>query len=282
MTNAEDLLIFKLREKGRNAKIEEKPSAIKENPAAQVVGEVEAERAAEKKRQDEARNAAKLAKARKKGGKEELEGAKGKYCEWHPWRSAYAVCDYCHRPFCYEDTVEYGRRYYCLEDIDKVSETYNEEMYAEYNSISFVAAGLFMLAFVVFVYFASGQIAYIISYGRMIGLPAFLANINYSYGSALLGLALMLLGLMTSVLIFTQSAKGFVVGLLAGLADTVLFSYQFLNSGTLYMALLSAMALSALLLLAYSKISYQVPEQSLDERSLYYGGLPGKPTPIGF
>ncbi|EQD58270.1 hypothetical protein B2A_04436, partial [mine drainage metagenome] len=54
-----------------------------------------------------------------KGEREEREAAEGMYCVWHPWRSAYAICHYCHRPFCFEDLVESNGNYYCLEDIDK-------------------------------------------------------------------------------------------------------------------------------------------------------------------
>jgi hypothetical protein len=280
MTDVEDLLIFKLREKGRGSQAEAKPSIAKETqavaketqaiaqPAPPAAEKVEAEPAAEERPVVEAPRAAKPIKA-KRGAREEIEGAKGKFCVWHPWRSAYALCDYCNRPFCYEDTVELGRKYYCLEDVDKVSEKFTEELYTEYSGISFVAAALFMMAFIVFIYFASGQIAYIVSYVGQIGVPAFLSSINYSYDSALLGVAIMSLGLVASVLIFMQSSKGFVIGLVAGLAGTVMFSYQFLNSSTLYMAVVGAISLAALMLLAYSKISYQVPAQSVTERSVF-------------
>ena len=203
----------------------------------------------------------------------ELEEAKGKFCAWHPWRPAYAICDFCHKPYCYEDTVEFSRGYYCLEDIDKISENYAQELYASYSGIGFIAAGLFMFAFIAFVYFASGQLAYIFNSIMSIGWPAFVANINYSYGSALLGLVITVTGVASAVLIVIQSNKGFAVGLMAGLAETALFSYQFLSSGLLYMGILSAMGLVALMLLAYSKVSYEVPEQLISEKSIYHSAV---------
>ena len=207
-------------------------------------------------------------------GKERDE-AKGKFCEWHPWRPAYAVCDYCHRPFCYEDTVEFSHGYYCLEDIDKVSENFAQEMYASYSGISLISAGLFLFAFIAFVYFASGQLAYIFQAVSSSGLPNFLANLNYSYGSALLGLVVTGVGLFAAIFILIQSDKGFAIGLITGLAETVLFSYQFLSSGLLYMGIISAIGLVALILLAYSKVSYEVPEQVLSEQSIYFGSQVG-------
>ena len=117
-------------------------------------------------------------------------------------------------------------------------------------------------AFLVFIYYASGQIVYILNYVFVIGLQSFVANINYSYGIALLGLALTTIDFAAAVLVFIQSDKGFAFGLLAGLSSTALFSYQFLNSSTLYMAFISMITFVALILLAYSKISYEVPEKS--------------------
>lgn len=230
-------------------------------PAAQST-EAFAEQAVEKTVYATVQTMERPAKA-ERGTGIELEDARGKSCEWHPWRSAYAICDYCHRPFCYEDIIESGRGYYCLEDIDKVSETYSEELYARYSSMSFISAGMFMLVFVMFIYFASGQLVYILGYARLVGLPSFLSNLNYSYGSALLGFVLTALGLIAAVFIFIQSKRGFIFGLLTGLASTALFSYQFLDSGTIYMALISVIAFVALILLAYSKVSYEIPEQSL-------------------
>ena len=95
-----------------------------------------------------------------------------------------------------------------------------------------------------------------------VGLQEFIANINYSYGSALIGFALTAFGLITAVLIFVQSRSGFATGLIVGLAGTAFFSYQFLGSGTTYLALMSAMTFCALALLAYSKVSYIAPDQT--------------------
>jgi hypothetical protein len=301
MVKAEDLLIFKLREKGKGAKAEPKAEAaplqkpqVVEAPAAASAAEQpvkansggfslarifrlekeEVTQPIEQKVEASTYTApavrAQIALERFERVKgREREEAKGKFCEWHPWRPAYATCDFCHRPFCYEDTVEFGKEYYCLEDIDKVSDNYAQELYANYSGISFISAGLFMLAFIAFVFFASGQLVYIFTSITTTGLPVFLANLNYSYVSALLGLMVSGTGIISAMFILIQSDKGFAVGLLAGLAETALFSYQFLSSGLIYMAMISAMGLAALMLLAYSRVSYEVPEQIASEQSIY-------------
>jgi hypothetical protein len=301
MVDVEDLMIFKLKAKGKKAAEAGAPQAegVKGAPTVPVA-ETEHEAAIPRRRffafgigkgkekaapaqqpKREARAAEAPAAAEQYIGKtvyaaqtrigtvkisgvssKEKEDVKGKFCEWHPWRPAYAICDYCHRPFCYEDTVELGKNYYCLEDIDQVSETYHEELYTKYNSVSLVAAGLFMLAFAVFVYFAGGQLIYIVGYAGTVGLPKFISTLNYSYGIALLGFVLTALSFVVAVLVVVRPNKGFVIGLLTGLSNIALFSYQFLNSGTFYMALISVMTFTALVLLAYSKVSYEAPEQS--------------------
>lgn len=321
MVEAEDLLIFKLREKGKNPSAVEKPQtgeaamaepkaeaapqqkpqvfdtaaarkpALEQEPVkakdsefsftnffgvkkkeAVKPQEAQVQQTIEEPANYTAQTEAAPERYEKTTGRE-LEEAKGKFCAWHPWRPAYAICDFCHKPYCYEDTVEFSRGYYCLEDIDKISENYAQELYASYSGIGFIAAGLFMFAFIAFVFFASGQLAYIFNSIMSIGWPAFVANINYSYGSALLGLVITVTGVLSAVLIVIQSNKGFTVGLVAGLAETVLFSYQFLSSGLLYMGILSAMGLVALMLLAYSKVSYEVPEQLISEKSIYHSAV---------
>ncbi|MEM0154774.1 MAG: hypothetical protein QW814_02990, partial [Methanothrix sp.] len=54
-------------------------------------------------------------KGKSRSEEESEEAAEGLSCVWHPWRPAYAICNYCHRPFCFEDIVEQNGHYYCLE-----------------------------------------------------------------------------------------------------------------------------------------------------------------------
>ncbi len=183
------------------------------------------------------------------------EGAKQQFCAWHAWRPAYAVCNYCHRPFCYEDVEELNNEYYCLEDIDKVSR-HAEGVYTKYSNLSFVAAAMLMLSFTVFILFANAQLAYVINAVKTVGLPSFIATINTSYEILILEAGLTLVSLVAAVMIIMQSKKAFILGIIASIGNIALFSYLFLGSGTLYIAVIAAISFAGLISLAYSRVTY--------------------------
>ncbi|MDE1810420.1 MAG: hypothetical protein KGH66_00025 [Candidatus Micrarchaeota archaeon] len=186
------------------------------------------------------------------------EAVQNLHCTWHPWRKAYSRCNYCHRPFCFEDIAEYNGNYYCLEDVDKAP-TYSEEKerYSTYNNLSTVAATLLLVMFAVFVIFANGQLAYIIGYANAVGIFAFLSNINYSYMAAIAQGVLAVFAVVAAMLLFLQSLRGYSVAIVTVFANVALASYQYLNSGTLYLALLAAIGFVAIVVLAYSRNNYE-------------------------
>lgn len=281
--NPDDLLIFKVRKeaRGRTGRIgtyvSSRPQAKKsqtyesiEGPARPAytppsVGEHYVETAV--KEEVEPFAAQQLlskkgaAKTTKKQG-ESREAAKGLFCAWHPWRQAYALCNYCHRPFCFEDIAEHAGNYYCLEDMGAATANggAEEETRMVYNRLSIVSGTLLMLTFVLFLYFASGQVTYIFGYASNIGPAAFFTHINYTYGIALAETVATVLSFIAAVFILAQSSKGFGLGLAVGLVNTALFSYSYLNSGTIYMAIISAVAFVALIALAYSRATYAAEE----------------------
>lgn len=189
------------------------------------------------------------------------QAARGLYCSWHPWRPAYAICDYCHRPFCFEDLVEYGRAYYCLEDIDRVV-NYSQETYLRYNKLSFVSSTLFLVIFAIFAYYANGQIFYLANLINSVGIKSFFTNLNYSYAVSLVEMLLIALSLITGLMLFIQARAGFGIGLLAGFGTVAVFSYEYLNTSALYLALISSVGFGALLTLAYSRVSYEPIEET--------------------
>lgn len=202
------------------------------------------------------------------------DAAKGKSCVWHPWRPAYALCNYCNRPFCYEDIIEYKNNYYCLEDIDKVSTGAGVETTVRYNRLSMLSALLFIIAFVVFVFSAIGQVAYITNYANKIGFFSFIAQLNYAYTSALLGFFLALFSIIAGILIFVHSDKGFMVGSLVGAFSTILFSYSYISSGAVYTIAISLVSFAALVLLLLSRETYEAEESLIPARSYQQAEVP--------
>ena len=190
------------------------------------------------------------------------EAAVGLSCVWHPWRTAYAVCDYCHRPFCFEDIMEHNGHYYCLEDIDAVSAAAQEAggQRFSYGRMSFAAGALLVLSFGVFLFFANGQLAQLVGYANSVGFFMFLSNITGPYAFAFLGALVTFFEFVAGIMIFVQSKKGFVMSLALSLVGTLLFSYQFISSGTLYALFVGVASFAAMITVAASTHTMKVAE----------------------
>ncbi|MDE1811072.1 MAG: hypothetical protein KGH66_03460 [Candidatus Micrarchaeota archaeon] len=200
------------------------------------------------------------AKRETRSESESIAAAKNLFCTWHPWRPAYAVCNYCHRPFCFEDTTEYNGALYCLEDIDKVSAGMVEKTGLEYNNISIIASTLMFATFLAFMYFANAQLGYIVGYANNVGFIRFISGITPSYALALLGSITTFFTLVAAILMLAQSRKGYYIGLGTGFANVALFSYQYLNTRTLYLLVISVLAFASLVTLAYSRSAFEERE----------------------
>ena len=181
------------------------------------------------------------------------EAARGRNCVWHPWREAFAICTYCHRPFCFEDTMEYGNQYYCLEDIDYASSTYKEKLASTGNTIGIISGILLMLGFLAFFYFSNGQVIYVVSYLYKVGLSYFFTHISYSYIFALVDSALMIVAFVAALLAFTQSNKAFMLGVLVCLSSVAIFSYQYISTFTTYLIVLDTLMLLGFITLLISR-----------------------------
>jgi hypothetical protein len=191
---------------------------------------------------------------------ESREAARGLYCTWHPWRPAYAICAYCHRPFCFEDLTEANGNYYCLEDIDKVSLKNNSNVYVKYNNLGLVSASMLLVSFVIFLYFAEPQILYMVKYSNSVGIIEFLSKFGGNFAYTFIGVLLVMLMLVACILIFVQSKRSFLFGLFVSFAAVALFSYQYLSVGTMYAAIISISSFAGLVSLLYSRTAYEGEE----------------------
>jgi len=196
-----------------------------------------------------------------KSEEEEKEAAIGMYCVWHPWRPAYAICAYCHRPFCYEDLTEYNGHYYCLEDINKVSANApSENVYVKYNNLGIIAASSMLVVFVIFMYTSLGSIIAMVNLSNHIGILAFSSKFLGTYGYLLFGTILAVLMLVASLLIFLETKRSFPLGLFVSFASVAIFSYEYLNTSNMYAAILSILSFAGLVSLIYSRNLYEGEE----------------------
>jgi hypothetical protein len=167
------------------------------------------------------------------------ENALNMVCVWHPWRSAYATCTLCGRPFCFPDIVELNRKYYCLEDIDNAMMKEEGVPAPNYNLM--------------------------LTYLHRTGLPSFLAKINYSYAIALIESLFMVLCLIAGLSLFVRSKNGFYLSLFMCLASVVLFSYQYVSTGTLYLGAIAVLCFVSFAALLFSNARVQAPSETKDQ-----------------
>jgi hypothetical protein len=205
-------------------------------------------------------NAAQAKRAAIKMQQQSREAAKGKTCAWHPWREAYATCGYCNRYFCFQDIVEFNRNYYCLDDIDNVSSKFAETAASKGNNLGLVSGVFLMISFLVFFFYANAQIIYILQYMHNVGISFFLAHVDYTYVLALLEGAFAALALVSALLLFVRSPKGFYIGVFACLGAVALFSYQYTGTATVYLGIVDILMFGAFAMLLYSRTSY-IPEE---------------------
>jgi len=185
--------------------------------------------------------------------KESMDSAKDLMCVNHPWRPAYAICDYCKRPFCYADLVEYNGKFYCLEDIDKVTKNFEVSAEAEMNPFIIASGAAFIVNALILAYFVYPQVAYFSEQAAKIGLANFIYTINYSYMLSVLNLIAVLLGIAAGALLFLKLSKN-IYSIFMGVAMLIISSYIYLISNALYLLAVTIIAAVAVGMLAYGRI----------------------------
>lgn len=278
MVDKEDLLIFKMREKkqGQNVQPPAAPAPTPPTIQAAPEPEMQPEEPLPEEMEIPVTNAPghpafaeqpvspKQKPAKKQHGKgkedykaESKQQAKGLFCEWHPWRPAYALCYTDHKPYCYEDIQEYNGKYYCLEDIDAATASENPTVTFGYNKTSMVSASAFILTMLVYIYFVNSLLIYTATNALDTGLPAFIEanfikSINLGYTFLFAGLIILIFVFIAGLLIFAQSRKGYWLAIFSGSIATIFFSYVYVNSFQIYGVIISALSIVGIIGLRYA------------------------------
>ena len=270
MVEKEDMLIFKLREKRQEEqRMVEQPARTKHvQESTRPKAKTPAGRPPQPADQSilvvpttpesVVEEAVQSKKAKGKYEAKSREAASGLFCEWHPWRSAYAICYTCHKPYCYEDISEYNGRYYCLEDIDTASVNAPAEEAFEYDRLGFISAAMFLTAIFVYVFFLNNLLLYVAQNAYAVGLQNFFQinfvnQINMAYLFLFGGLILVTVEFIVGVMVLAQSRKAYGFGIFAGFLSMAAFSYIYVQNFQLYGVILAAMSFIGIMTLAYSK-----------------------------
>ncbi len=197
-------------------------------------------------------------------------------CIWHPWRDAYTTCKFCGRPFCYEDIIDKNGTAFCLEDVDRTEKPI-ETKSTRYQYGGIVAAMMFMLIFIVFIYFGYPQVVYQggrlaaalpgVLHGDLSGLVQFESFVNVF---PLLGILVSLMSFVSGLLVLADTKHSFIYGIGTSVVSIVLFSYAYLSYIRDYMIVITVISFLALVVLVtYKGYEYEAVERS--EISDYLG-----------
>ena len=184
-----------------------------------------------------------------------IKAARGMNCVNHPWRPAYSMCEYCKRPFCYADLISYGKNFYCLEDIDKVSSRTAKEARKVPKMLLNAIGMLFLASAGLLAYFVWPQAQLLYLQITSQGLGLFLATLNYNYVLQLINVGTVLFGFIAAVMIFVKHDNGlFVAGSIAAVT-VMIVSYEYLNTDTFYLAVVGLLEILNIAVLAYGRMN---------------------------
>lgn len=183
------------------------------------------------------------------------ESAVGLSCVWHPWRPSYAICNYCHRAFCFEDIVTERGNYYCLEDMDTAIRAKIEAASSKSSNAGIISGGAFLIPVLIFIYTYNTVLANAVSYVVSIGFIPFIYNPIYQYAFPIMGAAATMLSFILGLWLFLGNRNVF-PGLAVGSLTSAMFLYNYLQSNNIYDLVIGLTSLAALMLFAYSRSVY--------------------------
>ena len=184
------------------------------------------------------------------------EAAKGLKCTWHEWKPAWATCNFCHLPFCFEDLLEANASYYCIEDYARLPHREKHRLVVSYTDGRIAPAVMLILIAIVILYLTSSQIIYLANYVKTIGIVAFVENINYIYVTVIAEALAAIVAFVSGISVINRSSFGLASGVLSGGIISPYFIYQYFSTGTLYIALIGLGALAAAAMLLYTSKIY--------------------------
>ncbi len=207
-----------------------------------------------------------------RSGKEEIDAAKGLTCINHPWRPAYAVCDYCERAFCYADLISHDGKFYCLEDIDNVSKSESKKLKQPVNAFSTWAGAVFILNALLITYFVFPQLGYLAQYISQNGFLALL-NGTGNYISIFLDVLLVWFSFASGALLLLRSSSAYLAGTFTGATTLLLVSFEWLNTSVTFLLVITLISFVSIVVLAFSRMSSATVEKTVIENAQQTGEI---------
>ena len=192
----------------------------------------------------------KLTKTEKKN----IESGKGQSCVLHPWRGAYATCEYCKRPFCYADLIDYKGAPCCIEDINEVSREHGGEI-NYWNSFTYISAAVMLANSSLLLYYIYPQTNFLVAYLTSAGVLTFIMNTNFSYAMASINIMLSALGFISGLALILKVKHSFAFGGIVSGAMLLILSYGYINTNTQYLLISSALSAISITMIAMGRMA---------------------------
>lgn len=123
------------------------------------------------------------------------------------------------------------------------------------NIFSIFAGILFIANAGLFGYFIYPQALFIIGYIAKTGLASFALSFNYDYGVALINLILLALAAICGLLLVARVKQSHFISGIVGASLVLCVTFEYLNSSTSYLLIVSVTSFICIIALAYSRMS---------------------------
>jgi hypothetical protein len=184
--------------------------------------------------------------------KESIEAAKGLKCISHPWRDAYAICNYCKMPFCYADISEYNNSYYCLQDLSKAEGAFPVNPPETNTSIIKISSIAFIISAFVLLFYIYPQVSFIISKTNIFNI-SIISNLGFSYGISILNILFIILSFISGILIFVSPVKNTAMVQIIVSIIIITLAYEYLITNISYVIIAEGFFFMTLIILLAGK-----------------------------
>ncbi len=247
-----ELLIFKKRTalEEKAAKAPAKP--VEKKPERQAQQEKPAQPARQEQKQEEKAGPVQASPPQGAPAYKEVDASR-LACVNHPWRQAYALCEYCKRPFCYADIMPFHDKLYCLEDIDRATRMHLKPAETPSRFI-YLTSLLFATSTILLIYLAYVPAKYLAISILGIGLSSALVGVFSQYIIPVADLLLALLSLASAVIIVRRSSGAFAFCATVLILTLIIMSYEYLGTNAQYIYVALSITLINMAFLAAAKM----------------------------
>ena len=130
-----------------------------------------------------------------------------------------------------------------------------EEKAEAINVFGLLTGVLFIANGIIFGYFTYPQAIFLASNVAAIGLPSFIATLNYNYAISLVNVTLILLTLIGGLVMVMKPKMGHLIGGFVNSAVILAVTFEYLNSSTNYLLVVNGIAFLSIVMLVYARMS---------------------------